>query len=570
MSVSHASIPMVLRERADLQPAEPAFTFIDYTENPAGDAESLNWSQVDGRARNVAREIRRTGAPGDRAVILAPQGLHYIAAFLGALEAGRVAVPLTVPFGPGDDHVHSVLRDARPSVVLTTSSVVDVVSQYIPSDRDASGPSIVEIDALDLDSPTGLDLPPEPNVAYLQYTSGSTRRPTGVMVSQENLLTNYAQVMAAYFSRYEAVPPPDTTVVSWVPLSHNMGLFIGLCAPVLAGLHTVFTSPMSFIQQPSRWMRLLANNSRAFSPAPNFALELAVQMTSDDDMTGHDLRDVMAIILGGERIQAATLQRFTQRFARLGLRESVMRPSYGLAEATVYVATRASGHVPQIVHFKPDKQSSGLAERCTDGTGTALLSYGAPRSPDVKIVDPETKAECAPGTIGEIWVHGDNVANGYWEKPEESSETFGARLVGASNGTPAEPWLRTGDLGAISDGELFIMGRIKDLLIVYGRNHYPDDIESTIQEITGGRAAAIAVPDDSTEKLVAIVEVENGDAFETVKNDVTAALSTAHGLSIADLVPVLPGSIPTTTSGKVKRTACVEHYVKRSFNRLDG
>ena len=260
--------------------------------------ESLTWSQIYRRARNVAHEVGRRGSPGDRAVILAPQGLDYVAAFLGALEAGRVAVPLSVPFGPGDEHIHAVLRDSQPSVVLTTSSAIDIVSQYVPSDRGASDPSVVEIDSLDLDSPRGLDAPPEPTTAYLQYTSGSTRRPTGVMVSQKNLLTNFGQVMSAYFSDYGKVAPPDTTVVSWVPLSHNMGLFIGLCAPILAGLHTVFTSPMSFIQQPARWMQLLANNSRSFSPAPNFALELAVQTTSDEDMAGCDLGDVMAIISG--------------------------------------------------------------------------------------------------------------------------------------------------------------------------------------------------------------------------------------------------------------------------------
>ena len=247
-----------------------------------------------------------------------------------------------------------------------------------------------------------------------------------------------------------------------------------------------------------------------------------------------------------------------------------MRPSYGLAEATVYVATRASGQSPEVVHFEPERQSAGHAERCTTGAGTPLLSYGVPRSPTVRIVDPETSTECPAGTIGEIWVHGDNVAEGYWEKPLETQRTFGARLVGASADTPEAPWLRTGDLGVISEGELFIMGRIKDLLIVYGRNHYPDDIEATIQEITGGRAAAIAVPDDRTEKLVAVVEIENREELETLKNDVTSAMSSAHGLSIADLVLVPPGSIPTTTSGKIRRMACVEKYLHHGFTRLQG
>jgi fatty acid CoA ligase FadD28 len=569
MTVIEASLPAVLRERAHLQPTDKAFTFLDYSQHPDGDAETLTWAQIYRRARNVAGEVERSGSAGDRAVILAPQGLDYIAAFLGALEAGRIAVPLSVPFGPGDEHIHAVLRDSRPSTVLTTSAAVDVVKQYVPSNGDASAPSLIEIDVLDVDSQSGLEAPPPATTAYLQYTSGSTRRPTGVMVSQKNLMTNFGQVMSAYFSDYGRIAPPDTTVVSWVPLSHNMGLFIGLCAPILAGLHTVFTGPLSFIAQPSRWMRLLANNSRAFTPSPNFALELAVQTTSDEDLAGCDLSDVMAVILGGERIQAPTVHRFIDRFAPYGLNSSVLRPSYGLAEATVYVATRESGHPPEIVHFDPEKQSAGQAQRRSDGGGTALVSYGVPRSPDVKIVNPDTAQECPPGTIGEIWVHGDNVAEGYWEKPEESAQSFGARLVG---GSPEGPWLRTGDLGVLSDGELFIMGRIKDLLIVYGRNHYPDDIESTIAEITGGRAAAIAVPDERTETLVAIAEIEKPDSpavLDAVKNDITSALSSAHGLSAADLVMVPPGSLPTTTSGKVKRAACVQQYLDGGFNRWD-
>ena len=219
--------------------------------------------------------------------------------------------------------------------------------------------------------------------------------------------------------------------------------------------------------------------------------------------------------------------------------------------------------------------SAGVAERSGSEGGISLVSYGVPRAPTVRIVDPETRTECPAGTIGEIWVHGDNVATGYWRKPEETQRTFGVRLVAPSAGTPEGPWLRTGDLGVISDGELFIMGRIKDVLIVYGRNHYPDDIEATIQQITGGRAAAISVPGDRSEKLVAIIELEKrGDSAEDelriIKDEVTSAISKSHGLSVADLVVVPPGSIPSTASGKVRRSACVERYRRNEFSRLDA
>jgi fatty acid CoA ligase FadD28 len=578
MPVTEPSIPAVLRERATLQPTDTAFTFIDYGQDPAGRAESLTWSQVYRRALNIAQELRHCGSAGDRAVILAPQGLDYVAAFLGVLQAGLVAVPLSAPFGANDEHVRSVLRDSSPAVVLTTSAVVGNITNYVQPRDGQAPPSVVEVDLLDLDSPrVSAGAGGFPSIAYLQYTSGSTRQPAGVLISHRNLVSNFEQVMSDYFVDYGKVAPPDTTVVSWVPLSHNMGLFIGVCAPILAGLHTVLMSPMAFVQRPARWMQLLASNSRSFSPAPNFAFELAARTTSDEDMAGLDLGNVLSIICGGERIHAATLRRFTERFARFNFSDTVIRPSYGLAESTVYVATRRPGHSPEIVHFESEKLSAGLAERCGSEAGTALVSYGVPRSPTVRIVDPETSTECPAGTVGEIWVHGDNVAMGYWRKPEETQRTFGARLVSPSAGTPEEPWLRTGDLGAISDGELSIMGRIKDVVIVYGRNHYPDDIEATIQQITGARAAAIAVPDDRTETLVAIIELEKpGDShddamhkLDIVKNEVTSAISTAHGLGVADLVLVAPGSIPVTTSGKVRRSACVERYRLDQFTRLD-
>jgi fatty acid CoA ligase FadD28 len=247
------------------------------------------------------------------------------------------------------------------------------------------------------------------------------------------------------------------------------------------------------------------------------------------------------------------------------------------AEATVYVATSTAAQPPAVVRFDSEKLTAGNAERCESGGGTPLVSYGMPRSPMVRIVDPETRIECPAETVGEIWVHGDNVAMGYWRKPHETEGTFGGRLVAASAGTPEGPWLRTGDSGFFFDDELFIIGRIKDLLIVYGRNHSPDDIEATIQEITRGRCAAIAVPDEGTEQLVVIIEVkkrgesheEAADQLTVVKRELTSAISNSHGLSVADLVLVAPGSIPITTSGKIRRAACVEQYRHRQFARLE-
>ncbi|MBO0678423.1 AMP-binding protein [Mycolicibacterium sp. S2-37] len=579
--MAQQSVLSLLRERAGLQPGDVAYTYTDYDLDPGGRVESLTWSQVYRRAVNVALALAQHGTAGDRAVIAAPQGLDFIAAFLGALQAGFIAVPLSAPFaGVPDERVSAVLGDAAPTVVLTTAAVAPAFADYAPAH--GRGPAIVAVDDLALDVRTG----PAPRVAhppataYLQYTSGSTRLPAGVMISDRNLQANFRQLMAAYFPDLDGVAPPDTTIVSWLPFYHDMGLVLGVIGPILGGYRAQLTSPVAFLQRPARWLQTLAAHPHAFSAAPNFAFELAVRRTSDEDMAGRDLGGVQRIVSGSERVHPATLDRFVERFAPFGARPDMMCPSYGLAEATVYVATRRGGHPPQIAHFDSEALAAGAAVRCPPDTGSPLLSYGTPSSPAVRIVDPHTAAECPPGTVGEIWVRGDNVADGYWNRPEETRLTFGAELAGVDG-----PWLRTGDLGFDSDGELFIVGRVKDLLIVYGRNHYPEDIEATVAAITGGRVAAISVPTENpetTEKLVTIIEFKRrggsdagSDAdvlakLRTVRHQVTSAISRSHGLNVADLVLVPPGSIPTTTSGKIRRAACVEHYRHARFSRLDA
>ena len=571
----------MLRQCVNLQPDGTAFTFIDYEQDPAGVAESLTWLQMYRRVLNVAHELRLCASAGDRAVILAPQGVDYIVAFLGALQAGLIAIPLLVPLGgASDERVDSVLRDATPTVVLTTSSVISAVVQHITPEAGEFVPAVIEVDRLNTNSSIPSDAGNEncQKTAYLQYTSGSTRQPAGVMISYQNLLANFSQLMSGYFADRGGVAPSDCTIVSWLPFYHDMGLFLGVCGPILGGFPTVLTSPVAFLQRPARWMQLMASNSHVFSAAPNFAYELAARKTSNDDMVGLDLGGVVSIISGSERIHAETLRRFTDRFVPFNLRTEALRPSYGLAEATVYVATSKAGQPPHVVHFESDKLSAGNAERCPSNQGTPLVSYPLLPPPAVRIVDPETQTECSAETVGEIWVHGDNVTAGYWHNPVETERTFGGRLVAPTAGTPEGPWLRTGDLGFISEGELFIIGRIKDLLIVYGRNHSPDDIEATIQEISRGRCVAIAVPTGDVEKLVVIIELKKrGDSVDdamdklgVVKREVTSAISSSHGLTVADLVLVSPGSIPITTSGKVRRAECAQLYRHDEFVRLDA
>ncbi|OBB87834.1 AMP-binding protein [Mycolicibacterium peregrinum] len=578
--MGEASILTLLQERAGLQGDDTAMTFVDYEHNFDGSAESLTYSQLYRRACNVARALGGFGSPGDRALILAPQGLDYIVAFYGALQAGRIAVPLAVPMGGvSDERVSSVLQDAEPTVILTTSAVSGAVTDYLRANSLAA-PAIVEVDTLDLDAAGGLASHSEnpTDTAYLQYTSGSTRQPAGVMMSHRNLLANFEQLMSGYFADFGNVVPEGSAIVSWLPFYHDMGLYLGVCGPVLAGVPAVLMSPVAFLQRPARWMQMLATNGRTYTAAPNFAFELAVRKTSDADMAGLDLSQILVIITGSERVHPATLERFTQRFAKFNLDPAVIRPSYGMAEATVYIATREAGEPPAIVRFESETLTAGTAQRCEAGTGTPLVSYGIPVSPTIRIVDPETNAECPPGTVGEIWVYGDNVASGYWNRPDATESTFGARIAAPAVVTPEGPWLRTGDSGFIFDDELYVIGRIKDLLIVYGRNHSPDDIEATIQEISRGRCAAIAVPDGATEKLVVIIEFRKpsesvdgpAEQISAVKRDVTSAIFNTHSLGVADLVLVPPGSIPITTSGKVRRAACVDQYRQGEFARLDA
>lgn len=570
------TILSVLRERAELAPNELAFTFTDYDREWDGVTESLTWSQLYRRTLNMAHEVSRHGFPGDRALIVAPQGLPYIVAFLGAMQAGLIAVPLSLPVpGSHDERVGAVVTDTSPTVVLTTAAVFDMAAQYV--DDGAAVIAVIAVDTLDLDTdqPVNRDIPDGPDIAYLQYTSGSTRLPAGVMISHRNLSANFDQLMADYLVNYGGSLPPQARLVSWLPFYHDMGLMLGIAAPILDGCGADLMSPLAFLARPARWVQAMSRHPYAFSAAPNFAFDLTARRTTDAEMAGLDLSGVIGVINGAERIHPATLVRFNERFHPVGFRPQMVLPSYGLAEATVYVASGSGGRAPEVVEFDHDQLTRGTAVRSPGGA--PLLRYGVPVSPVVQIVDADTGRPCPDGTVGEIWTHGENVSAGYWQKPEQTGSAFGATLLDPPAGMPETDWLRTGDQGFISAGELFIVGRIKDMLIVRGRNHYSEDIEATVQQITRGRVAAIAVPDEQTEQLVTIVELAkrpgagaHSDMLTGVKNDVIAAISRAHGLQVADIVLVEPGAIPTTTSGKIRRAECVEQHRRGRFERLDA
>lgn len=575
-----SSVSDVVRDHARQRPDADAFTFVDYEVDPDGYSETLSWSQLYQRVRVVAAALSTVGSVGDRVAIMAPQGLEYIVGLLGAFEAGRIAVPLPVPeFGAHDERASSALRDSAPVALLTTSTVADHVvscAGAVPG----FVPAVIEVDALDLDSPDR-----QPDVVYgrcetavLQYTSGSTRDPAAVEVTHKNIFANIEQVAEDYFELEGNLVPPGLTLVSWLPFYHDMGLLLGINGAIMFGVHAVVMSPMAFLQKPARYLQLLASHSKAFSAVPNFAFELTARRTKAADMEGYDLSDVHTVLSGSERVHAATIRRFTEHFAPYNFPPSALKPSYGLAEAMVYAGSSKPGRPPFAVWFDYEKLSDGVAVPPREGqVGCELVSVGPPRACTVRIVDPETRTENEPGRVGEIWLHGDNVAKGYWQKPALTQRTFGGQLADPSPGTPSGPWLRTGDLGVLYEGELFIVGRIKDLLIVDGRNHYPDDIEATTQEITGGRVAAISVANDRSEQLVVIAEMKKKGSDEEalhrlrdVRKVVSSEISKLHGVRVADLVLVPAGSIPITTSGKIRRSSCIEVYQQDEFTRLDS
>ena len=550
-----------------------AYRFLDFSVERDGVARDLLWAEFSARNKAVGARLQQVTEPGDRIAILCPQNLEYLIAFFGTLYGGRIAVPLFDPSEPGHvGRLHAVLDDCHPAAILTTTAAAEGVRKFFRSRPAKDRPRVIAVDAVPEEVAATWVMPDvaDTDMAYLQYTSGSTRIPTGVEISHLSLATNVVQVIEALEGE------EGDRGVTWLPFFHDMGLVTALLAPMF-GYYATFMTPAAFVRRPERWIREMArkegDTGGAISVAPNFAFDhAAARGVPKDGDAPLDLSNVKAVLNGSEPISAATVRRFNEAFGPYGFPAKAIKPSYGLAEATVFVTTGRWSDTSPATHFDTGELAEGRVRRCAAGAGTALVAYDVPQSPLLRIVDSDTHRECPDDEVGEIWVYGDNVAAGYWRKPPEDQQCFGATLSQPSSGIPAGPWLRTGDLGFVSGGRLFIVGRIKDLLIIRGRNHYPEDIEATVQHITGGRVAAIAVPEGSTEQLVAVIELkERTDPgwLAGVRDEVTAAISNAYGLSAGDLVLVASGSIPTTTSGKIRRAACVEQYQLGRFTRLD-
>ncbi|MFQ5749079.1 MAG: condensation domain-containing protein, partial [Planctomycetota bacterium] len=543
-------ITELLRQRADRFPEKIAFRFLSFGE--AGE-EALTYGELDRRARAIAARLQAMDAPGARVLVLQPPGLEYIAALYGCLQAGAVAVPA---FPPGSSRrgarLETLAADSGATLALTSAEILLGLG---PALKGGSGLGSLrwlasEDLVVDSDPDDWQETPFDPDsLALLQFTSGSTSAPRGVMLSHGNILAN----CAAISELLEA--GSDSRGVSWLPPYHDMGLIGMLLQPVFSGGEVILMSPLSFLRNPVRWLQAVSDFRAEVSAGPNFAYDLCVRRITDEQKAKLDLRSWRIAFNGAERVRPGTLERFAAAFAPCGFAKPALRPCYGLAEATLCVTARRTGPVPH---------------RHAEGS-QAVVGYGPPvEGTEVRIVDPETRQPCPPGGVGEIWVAGGSVAQGYWNNPRLTGETFQGRIAGEEE----RLFLRTGDLGFLDEGELFVTGRIKDLIILSGKNHHPEDVEFAVQGahplLRPDACIAFSVDVDGQEQLVLAQEVSRAGGGE--KEEIAAAIrERAAGeleLQVHTVALLRPGGLPRTTSGKLQRRLCRSRFLDGTLATL--
>ena len=564
IEVGQPSIVDLLAVNGTNAPDRRAYTFLDDGEQDAG---HLTWRGLDRRSRSIASAIRDRVGPQARVLLLFPPGLDFIAGLFGAFRARAIAVPAYPPSGARRDRVATRLRgvvaDAGIELVLTTTAVAgrtDQLSAHIPELLRV--PWLRVEDVSDSDSSPSADVAPHPNdIAFLQYTSGSTSAPRGVMVTHANLLHNLAA--SARLGGHDA----GSVSVSWLPVNHDMGLIQGVLQPAFSGFPAWLMSPVAFLQRPGRWLQALSAVRATHSGGPNFAFDLCVRRVPERDRDALDLTAWRVAFSGSEPVRAASIDAFAHGFARCGFRRHAFRPAYGLAESTLLVTTTRPGEEPRALRLRSDLLRHGRAEpqppgrsgERDDSTTVVGCGWTSDRT-RVEIVDPATGHRCLPGDVGEIWVSGGSVARGYWRRPDDTRRVFHARLAATGEG----PFLRTGDLGFVHDRQLFVTGRIKDIMIVRGLKHDPHDVELTAEAadpaVRPGGCAAFTW-DTETEAVAIAVEVEpqpdrDGAWRSRVMDSIRAAVADGHGIQLSLIFLLEPGMLPKTTSGKVQRYAC--------------
>lgn len=559
----------VLRCHSALRPHDRAYVFL----SERGTEEAvLTFADLERRARAVAARLGELAGIGDRALLMFPAGLDFLVAFCGCLMAGVVAVPIMVPRRAGvHDASSAIIADCSPRLVLTSAGLADLRPDVMQRFRDAGlGCLVVDSTEAETTRRSLLPTPDRDDIAFLQYTSGSTSSPKGVAVSHRNLMANLDMIRLALGNER------TSTHVSWVPLYHDMGLILTALEALYVGALCVLMAPASFIKRPLAWLRAIHTYRAEVSSAPNFAYDMCVERFRSDQVEGIDLSCWKAAINAAEPVRADTIERFASAFAPYGFDARAICPLYGLAEATVLVSgsRRENGAVKRAVSRDALRRNlvtapSGDADRATVvGCGRAVVGER------IAIVDADSGRRLAPYDIGEVWVAGPNVACGYWQNEEATAQVFRARIEGEGG----EFWLRTGDLGFFDEtGELFISGRIKDVIIIHGVNHYPQDIENTVQNshpaLRRHSGAAFTVADgNDVERLILVQEVErtarNTASIEEITRRIREAVFDEHEIGVHDVVLLQPGSVPKTTSGKIRRSLARKRWLDGSLDVL--
>ncbi|MDX3341492.1 fatty acyl-AMP ligase [Streptomyces sp. ME02-6979.5a] len=563
-----------VREWARHRPRATALTFVDHSTDRSGVTTELTYGELDARAQAVAGALVRGCAPGDRAAILCPHTADYVVALLGCLYSEVIAVPLYAPEAfRTDERLRLAMADCAPAVVLTTSPHARPVHELLAGTAGTAGPpSVLCVDTVEPGPRQRVILAEADrphDIAYLQYTSGSTRDPAGVQVTHRNLAVGAEQLRAGLGIG------ADARIAGWLPFFHDMGLLLMLAVPLTSGVPAVLMPPFSFVQRPVRWLTAISEHRATHTVSPNFGLDLCVDRIPAHARTGLDLSSLRTLVNGSEPVRAASLDRFSAAFGPFGFRPEAHSPGYGLAEATLAV-TLGGPSEPTVLTLDRAELAQDRVRVLTEGgpDGYRVVSCGTPAGQEVRIVAPGTGATVTEGRTGEVRVRGANVCAGYWRRPERTAEVFAA-------GDPADPdgrWLRTGDLGFLWDGELYLTGRLKDLIIVEGRNHHPSDLEQTVHEASSavrrGHVAAFSTgsPEEGGERAVIVAELERRctDAErEALRAAIRAAVVARHSLDPRDVVLVRRGALPRTTSGKIRRAHCRDRYLAGTFDAPD-
>lgn len=557
----------VLNVRAAVQPDRVAYTFLKGGEV---EEETLTYSQLHRRVSSVASLLQSRLTVGEKVLLAYQPGLDFVLAFLACLYAGVVPVPAYPPRkNQKTSRLRSIVLDACVNLALTSSSLSQSLERFCSED-----PALSALDWISTDEAADeladvwqpVDLSPD-DVAFLQYTSGSTGNPKGVVVSHANLLHN-SQVIYESFGH-----SGSSQGVIWLPPYHDMGLIGGILQPLYGGFPVALMSPLDFLQKPLRWLQAVAKYRATTSGGPNFAYDLAIKKADPEKLAGLDLSSWEVAFTGAEPIRAETLDQFVETFAPYGFRREAFFPCYGMAESTLIITggRKLTGFSTRHVNAQLLEQNQVRIAAPGNPDARTLVSCGqSVQDQEVVIVHPEQKVLCSPEQVGEIWVKGPSIAQGYWNQLEQTEEIFKAKLAD----TEAGPYLRTGDLGFIQDGNLFVTGRIKDLIIIRGQNHYPQDIEFTVEKnhdaFRPNCGAAFSVEIKGSERLVIVYEVQRSFIreidSETVFKGMRQAVAAEHGLDLYAAVLVKTGSIPKTSSGKIRRRACRDAFLSGDLN----